>query len=124
MKFILSIGLILIFSCNNVIENKSLEVKKTIDLGEVRASDTIRFNIEIKNPNSKDTIKVKKISSDCNCTIIEDSSFLLKPMSTIIVNGIFIPKKEDSGLILKKIAINSTAYNPFNFVEIKAFVKR
>jgi hypothetical protein len=126
MKYLLTIiSITLIFcSCNSKVKNSNLITNKIIDLGEINPRDTTEFNVDIKNPNTEDTIFIKKISSDCNCTILESDSFFLNPLSTISVKGVFIPKKDDTGLVVKKISINSTASYPFNIVEIKAFVIR
>ncbi len=126
MKYLLKIISITLIlgSCNSKVENRNLITKKIIDLGEINPKDTIKFNVDIKNPNTEDTIFIKKISSDCNCTILESDSFFLNPLSTISVKGVFIPKKDDTGLVVKKISINSTASYPFNLVEIKASVMR
>jgi hypothetical protein len=126
MKYLIIIisTTLILSSCNSKVENRNLITKKIIDLGEINPKDTIKFNVDIKNPNTEDAIFIKKISSDCNCTILESDSHFLNPLSTISVKGLFIPKKDDTGLIVKKISINSTAKYPFNIVEIKAFVIR
>jgi len=126
MKYLITIISIIyiLSSCNSKVENKNLITNKIIDLGKINPKDTITFIVDIKNPNTEDTILIKKISSDCNCTILENGSFLLYPLSTKSVKGIFIPKKDDTGLVIKKISINSTANYPFNLVKIKAFIIR
>lgn len=126
MKYLIIIisTTLILSSCNSKVENRNLIANKIIDLGEINPKDTIKFNVEVKNPNTEDTIFIKKISSDCNCTILANDSYFLNPLSTISVKGLFIPKKDDTGLVVKKISINSTANYPFNIVEIKAYVNR
>ena len=62
MKYLIIIisTTLILSSCNSKVENRNLIANKIIDLGEINPKDTIKFNVEVKNPNTEDTIFIKK----------------------------------------------------------------
>ncbi len=121
MKFYLLIILAFLQSCIEIGHN--LSSPQSIELGKVKSGDTVHFSVPIYNNSKTKDIKIKKISSECSCTIIYDQSQIVKKEDSIILDGLFLASKTEFGAKTNKIVINSTADNTFNVIEIKAFLE-
>ena len=92
------------------------------DLGEVKSGDTIHFNIPVFNKSKSQEIKIKKISSECSCTIIQDKDLYIQPNDSVMLNGLFLASKTEFGPKKAKLVINSTSDSTFNIIDIHATV--
>jgi hypothetical protein len=76
MKFYLLIIFAFLLSCSE--KDHNLSSPQTIELGKVKSGDTVHFNVPIYNHSKTKDIKIKKISSECSCTIIYNQLQLVK----------------------------------------------
>ena len=68
--------ILLFLSVNSYSQNNSLKLKtNSIDLGMVKAGNTIEFFFEVENPTRK-AIKIFSVSSTCGCTIPQYPNYI------------------------------------------------
>jgi hypothetical protein len=95
----------------------------TINLREVSLNSSNKAIFTISNESKENTIYVKKIASECNCTIINSDSFALYPQKKLDLEVIFRPTGSDTGKIIRRIALLTNCTKPITYLYIKANVK-
>lgn len=119
-QYTIIIFLILLISCKD--SSCLLETNSVVELGMVKVGDTVSFDLPVYNNSNVKDILIKKISSECSCTMLQDTNILVRQKEHIVLRGKFLAGKLDTGQKTARLVINSTSDSIFNIVEIKTTV--
>ncbi|HLF45545.1 MAG TPA: DUF1573 domain-containing protein [Chitinophagaceae bacterium] len=103
---------------NNV--NAHLYSKDTINIGKISRNDLIPVSFKLLNSSNSENIKIYKVSSECGCLILKDSTFIIKPKSERIFSVIYKPNIKEKGTVVKTIGLLSNLSPPIIFLYFKA----